>query len=141
MAAHHDDDVHDAVIEWLSSAERDRSIYYFGVQANGELVGQIFLHDIDEETGEALVGYHLFEKRFRGRGIGTIALQLLQTFVAETTRLTRLILITSGTNIASRRAAEKAGFVSIGAPREDASGVVLVWDVPLHGLRVTGPTC
>ncbi len=127
MAAPQDDDVRDAVTEWLSRAEKDQSIYYFAVDVDHVPVGQIFLHDIDDETGEALVGYHLFAKRSRGHGIGTVALQLLKDFVADATGLSRLVLITSADNVASRRAAEKAGFVYVGAPREDRNGVLLVW--------------
>jgi RimJ/RimL family protein N-acetyltransferase len=93
-------------------------------------VGQIFLHDIEPRQGVSLVGYHLFEREMRGRGIGTRALRLLQRFVIETDELRALVLITSGDNVASRRAAEKAGFVHIGPPREDPTGVALRWDVP-----------
>jgi RimJ/RimL family protein N-acetyltransferase len=114
---------------WLQRAEQGDDTYYFGVFLGERLVGQILLHDIDPGTGEALVAYHLFEPDLRGRGIGTRALGLLGQFVADETGLRRLVMITSSDNIASRRIAEKNGFVHIGAPREDPSGVLMIWDV------------
>jgi hypothetical protein len=107
LAAGHADDVRESVKGWLRRAEMDEDIYYFSIHADEELVGQIFLHDIDETAGEALVGYHLFDYQARGRGVGTKALQLLQRFVQTETTLKRLILITSADNAASRRAAER----------------------------------
>jgi RimJ/RimL family protein N-acetyltransferase len=38
-----------------------------------------------------------------------------------------LVVITSADNLASRRAAEKCGFVADGTPREDPTGIVLRW--------------
>jgi ribosomal-protein-serine acetyltransferase len=136
LAAHHAEDVADAVQEWLQRAQTEDSTYYFSIESGGNLVGQVVLHDIDETAGEALVGYHLFQPEWRGKGIGSTALRLLQHFVAAETDLRTLILITSGDNVASCRAAEKAGFRYVGRPREDPSGVLLTWHTaPLHRSR------
>jgi RimJ/RimL family protein N-acetyltransferase len=62
--------------------------------------------------------------------VGTQALKLLKVFVTNATNLRRLVLITSADNVASRRAAEKAGFLYAGPPQEDPTGIVLVWDAP-----------
>ena len=123
-AAPRDDDVASSVAKWLSRAETADDAYYFAVYEDDTLVGQIFLHDIDARTGEALVGYHLFEGRFRGRGIGAKMLGLLQRYVRAETTLRRVVAITCDDNVASQRIALKCGFVHIGAPRED----------PVHGM-------
>jgi RimJ/RimL family protein N-acetyltransferase len=120
---------HGAWEEWLSRAEQRDYCYYFSIYCSRELVGEIFLHDIEWQAGEALVGYHLFEPRFRGIGIGTTALALLQSFVMEATELSRVVSITSADNHASKRIAEKRGFLYAGAPREDPTGVVMQWAV------------
>lgn len=73
-------DVADAKAFWLAEAESRDDVLYFAVRTNGELVGQFFLHDIDELHGAALLGYHLFEPRFRARGIGSTGLKLLQRY-------------------------------------------------------------
>ena len=130
IAQHHTQDVEESVQEWLRRAKIERDIVYFSVEVGRQLAGQIFLHDIDEQSGEGLVGYHLFQPGWRGRGVGTQALKLLQRFVAAETSLKKLILITSAGNIASRRAAEKAGFAYVGSPHEDPTGVLLTWTAP-----------
>src|SRR5687767_12229248 len=117
-------DLESEVNRWTRVGEEQDDAYHFAVYRGHDLVGQIFLHDIDWRVGSALVGYHLFEK-FRGQGIGTIALRLLQSFVVDKTPLSRLVVITTAQNFASRRIAEKCGFVFVGPHREDPTGVCL----------------
>ena len=131
-----DPDVAGSVEKWLSRAETDTDVQYFAVFEGGQLVGQIFLHDIDRVKGEALVGYHLFERRHRGRGIGTAMLSLLQRYVREETALRELVAITDESNAASKRVALKCGFAYAGRPREDPeNGVVFAWCVSAVGTR------
>lgn len=117
----------------LEAAMERAALCYFSIYYRDALVGQILLHDIDEAAGESLVVYHIFEARYRRMGIGTKALLLLQGFVIEETSLTRLIAITSVDNAASRRIAEKCGFIHAGAPREDPTSVLMEWQVPGGG--------
>ena len=125
-----DGDIARSIERWLSRAERQDDVLYFSVYEGQTLVGQIFLHDIDPARGEALVGYHLFERRFRGRGIGTKMLALLQRYVREETTLSRLVAITGDDNAASQRISLKCGFVHIGRPREDPlRGTCFEWQV------------
>lgn len=124
-------DVAPNIERWLTEAEARDDVCYFSVYRGAELVGQIMLHDIDEAAGESLVGYHLFEPRFRGRGIGAKALGLLQRFVVRETELRSLVAIAMRDNIASCSVARKSGFVESGAAREDpVNGVVFRWTVP-----------
>jgi RimJ/RimL family protein N-acetyltransferase len=122
-------DVAGVVEEWLAEAKRRDDIVYFSIRLGEKLVGQIFLHDTDETRGEALVGYHLFEEKYRDRGVGTAALGLLQEYVKEKTGLSRLVVITGAENKRSRRIAEKCGFVEVGVSREDIELVVYQWCV------------
>ncbi len=118
-----------AYAHWLPAAVTGNDMRYFSVYEGTQLVGQVYLHDIDWQSGEALIGYDLFEPRFRGRGIGTHALTLLQQYAAASTSLTSLIIITVEDNHASRRIAEKCGFVPTGAARENLRWIVWRWDV------------
>ena len=125
------EDVASSVAHWLAAAEERDDVCYFSIYQGHDTVGQILLHDIDDDRLESLVAYHLFEPRFRGLGIGSIALALLQAFVVETTDLRRLVVITSDENLASRRIAQKCDFIHVGPSREDpAHGMVFVWEVP-----------
>jgi len=124
-------DVARNVEKWLSRALERDDVHYLAISWRDQIVGQIFLHDIDPHTRKALVGYHLFEPRFRGRGIGTKALALLQRYVTQETTLTKVVAITSDDNIASQRIAQKCGFAHVGAPREDPlHGMCFEWEAP-----------
>src|SRR4051794_8896956 len=71
-------DVLESVDTWLPLAlKAEREVVYFSIYQQEKLVGQIFLHDGNSQTGEFLVGYHLFQPEYRGQGIGTSALNLL----------------------------------------------------------------
>ena len=124
------DDVREAVAFWRQEATARNDVYYFWMYANDEPVGDILLHDIDHASGESLVAYHIFAQANRGHGVGTVALRLLQRFVAAHTNLMTLVIITSDDNIASQTIAQRCGFVFVGAPREDPEhGMVFIWRV------------
>jgi RimJ/RimL family protein N-acetyltransferase len=129
------EDVAQEVAGSLAWALQAEDVYYFSIYDQEALVGQIFLHDIDWQAGTGMIGYHLFQPSYRGQGIGTKSLGLLQQFVLEATELKQLVIITGEENIASRRMAEKCGFEYIGKAREDAMHVVYQWEVrEEHGL-------
>jgi RimJ/RimL family protein N-acetyltransferase len=109
---------------WFARAYADDRVLYFGVTAFGRLVGQVLLHDLDRDARAALVGYHIFRIADRGSGIGTAALSLLCQSALDAEKLRRLVAITGVENVASRRTAEKCGFVCIGPAREGAHLVV-----------------
>jgi ribosomal-protein-alanine N-acetyltransferase len=122
--------------DWLEQALERDDIYHFCIFWKGMPVGQILLHDMDRRAQESLVGYHLFETRYRGQGIGTTALRLLQQYVIEATDLTRLIIITSRDNLASQRIAQKCGFTYSGGSREDPiNDMVFEWHTPVRSLN------
>jgi RimJ/RimL family protein N-acetyltransferase len=124
-------DVRDSVTFYLDAAPTRPDIYYFCIYYQAMCVGQVFLHDIDWQTGESLIGYHLFLPEYRGRGIGSRALALLQIYVRASTSLTRLIIITSRDNHASQRIAIKCGFDLVGPAGEDPDHLIVFgWQVP-----------
>ena len=61
-------DVEDSVIFYLDAAPTRPDIYYFCIYHHAMPVGQIMLHDINTQTGESLLGYHLFHSDYRGQG-------------------------------------------------------------------------
>jgi RimJ/RimL family protein N-acetyltransferase len=124
-------DVIDSVEYWLKCAPLQDDIYYFWIYWQQTPVGQIFLHDINRCTGESLIGYHLFEPKYRGQGIGTKALGLLQQFVVSETNLAKLVIITGRDNLASQRIATRCGFQKTGGAREEPENlVVFEWGIP-----------
>ena len=103
---------------WFERAEHDARCVYFGIRRAHELIGQIFLHDLEVARREAMVGYHVFQPSRRGRGYGSAALTAICSYAFGALRLRRLVAITSLDNAASRRIAEKCGFRELGAARE-----------------------
>ena len=125
-------DVKDSIEHWFAEAQRREDILYFSIFVGRELSGQILLHDINAHMSESLVGYHLFSPQVRGKGIGTQALRLLQSYVRHETVLERLVIITSRENLASQQIARKCEFQYVGPSREDpVNGMVFEWHVPL----------
>ena len=126
-------DVKDYIEHWLSEAQSREDILYFSIFLDQEPIGQIVLHDMNAQTGESLVAYHLFSLPVRGKGIGTRALHLLQSYVLRQTALKKLVIITSRDNAASQRIAQKCEFQYVGASREDPMNeMVFEWQVPLN---------
>jgi RimJ/RimL family protein N-acetyltransferase len=126
-------DVNDSIQHWVSEAQKRDDILYFSIFRGQGLIGQILLHDLNVDTGESLVAYHLFRPQLRGRGYGTHALHLLQSYILQQTALKKLIIITSRDNLASQRIAQKCGFQYVGTSREDpVNDMVFEWDVPLN---------
>jgi RimJ/RimL family protein N-acetyltransferase len=114
-------------LTWLARAATQDDILLYIVYCAGTPVGLIFVHDL---LGvEALVGYALLAE-YRGRGIGTLALRLVQN--AATARgLALLTIITGVDNAASRRLAARCGFGYIGPAREAPEELVVYqWHAP-----------
>jgi RimJ/RimL family protein N-acetyltransferase len=112
---------------WLETAIADDSVVYFSITADSELVGEVFLHDIDDDRSEAMFGYHIFDSERRNQGIGRAALRMLFEWTAGETAIRHVFAITREDNTPSRRLIEGAGFSYVGRAREDDHRVVYDW--------------
>lgn len=114
-------------LTWLARTAAQDDILLYIVYCAGTPVGLIFVHDL--RGVDALVGYALLEE-YRGQGIGTVALRLLQR--AATARgLALLTIITGLDNAASRRLAARCDFGYIGPAREAPEKLVVYqWHAP-----------
>lgn len=121
---------------WREQGAAQDDIYYFAIHLNDVLIGELFLHDINLNSKESLLGYRIFSILNRDRGIGRQALHLLQEFVANETNLERLVIITAEDNVPSRRMAEHCGFGLVGSAWEDSQMVVYEWKSPHAKLTV-----
>jgi RimJ/RimL family protein N-acetyltransferase len=118
----------DSVKYWLPLAlDEEQTVIYFSISRQGQLVGHIFLHDMNQVTGEALIGYYLFQPHYRGQGIGAKALRLLLRYASDHTEFHHLVIITGEENVASRRIAEKCGFSCTGPAREGPPLICYEW--------------
>ena len=124
VAALAEADLTDEEKEWFRRAQRDDGCFYFVVQHQAKLIGQVVLHDIDRKEQEALIGYHVFRSEDRRQGYGSDALRAICDYAAGELHLRRLLVITSLDNLASRRIAIKAGFRELGPAREGPQLIV-----------------
>ena len=87
-----------------------------------DILGQIsFFKDSGYKDGYE-VGYVIYEKSNRGKGYATDALKLLVDYLFDTRDINRLELSIRTINPASRRVAQKSGFIHEGCSR----GVILI---------------
>jgi [ribosomal protein S5]-alanine N-acetyltransferase len=96
---------------FISFATKDDPIHIFAIEIAGEAAGGIGLHpqsDIMRKNAE--LGYWLAQP-FWGQGIITKAIGQMVDFGFKTYDITRIYARPFGTNIGSRRALEKAGFI------------------------------
>lgn len=126
------EDVRESRDRWVHLAQQgDPAIIYFSIHHHfrdkSKVIGQIFLHDYDPIRGEALIGYHLFQAEYRGRGFGSTALQLLRFYVNQKTTIRQLTIITDQENRASQRVAQKGGFIYSGPAREGLPLICYQW--------------
>ncbi|MGN6472727.1 MAG: GNAT family N-acetyltransferase [Mycobacteriales bacterium] len=91
--------------DWSSGVARAWAI----TDDTGRLLGNVNLHAIDRDQGEAQVGYWVAPWG-RGRGVATAAVRLVVTLGFEELELHRVMLYHAVENIASCGVARRAGF-------------------------------
>jgi RimJ/RimL family protein N-acetyltransferase len=114
-------------------AAEGRAINLLAVDAQDRLLGSFGLMELDREPGYGEIGYWVVADA-RGRGVATRAVRLLADWARDELQLTHIDVLPHKDNVASRRVAEKAGFVDtgelIGSPRADTEEpiyAVYVW--------------
>lgn len=86
---------------------------------DGEIMGTIGLHDIDQRAGNCEIGIWLAPE-FHGRGFGTEASRLLIQYTFDELRMHRVLARVLAANEASARVWEKLGFEEEGVHRDEA---------------------
>lgn len=95
---------------FIAFATKDDPMHIFAIEVNGEAAGGIGIHpqaDIYRKNAE--LGYWLAQP-FWGHGIITAAVKQMVDFAFATYDITRVFARPFGTNQASQRVLEKAGF-------------------------------
>ena len=101
----------EAVSQSWTRKGRDSARRYFYIHADGVLTGEIYLKHIDLARGTSSLGMALVDDRFKGRGMGTEALQQLIGYAFGTLGLEALVADAVHRNTRSRRMLERCGFV------------------------------
>ncbi len=105
----------------------------------GEIAGRVALHQIDESSGQAEIGYGLFEI-YRGRGLARRVVTTVTTYGLEDLLLHRIILEHGVDNLPSCRVAEFCGYRLEGTMRQAHERPGGGWDdAHLHARLATDP--
>jgi RimJ/RimL family protein N-acetyltransferase len=104
-------------VERYRAGRRDGTAEAFAiVDANGEFLGLVMAPVIEAGARQAELGY-VVAPHARGRGVATRGLALLSAWALEEAGLQRLSLLISVDNEASKRVAERNGYVLEGVLR------------------------
>jgi RimJ/RimL family protein N-acetyltransferase len=118
--AYNDPDIAEFIVgmppprRWTSSRDAE---FVIADAAHAEPLGLITLRIAERDPGLAAIGYWL-RLEARGRGVATVAVQLVARWTFTELGVRRLELTTAPENIASQRVAERAGFTREGVLRE-----------------------
>lgn len=99
-------------IEWIKKAIKEKDSARFAITVDDEYIGNIQITNItSSEQGE----YHIFigEKKYWGKGIGTLATYQIIRYAKEILKLKLLYLYVNPLNIGAIRLYEKCGFKKI----------------------------
>lgn len=91
-------------------AYRSHQGVVFAIDVDGVFAGTIGLHSINLGDHCTEVGYWI-EQSFRGKGLCTVALDLMSRFAIETMKFRRIEALADYNNIASQRVMERAGMI------------------------------
>ena len=104
---------------WLARYERGRedgTAEAFAIEEDGRFLGLALAPTINAEDGEIELGY-IVAGWARGRGVGTEALRQLTRWALDERGTQRIVLIIDVVNEASRRVAQRCGYVREGVMR------------------------
>jgi RimJ/RimL family protein N-acetyltransferase len=87
------------------------------VDPEDRILGRVQFYPTVSYLSELELGYHIFDRTERGKGIASEALQLLARYLFDTRPVNRLRLVIHTDNLASRRVAEKCSFRHEGTSR------------------------
>ena len=119
--------------EWYDEMRADPTRVIWCIESeDGQPIGNLGLHGIDETQGRATFGISIGEKAYWGRGYGTEALREVLRYAFQEMGLRRVVLEADEDNARAIRCYEKCGFVREGLLRghrlrggEPVNGVVM----------------
>jgi RimJ/RimL family protein N-acetyltransferase len=106
--------------DWFNHQRNDQSSKIFAILtcAEGKLIGNCGLHQIDWSNRNAILGIFIGDKDFWGRGFGTDTTRTLLRYAFEEANLHRIELEVFSFNQRAIRVYEKVGFKLEGTRRQ-----------------------
>ena len=104
--------------EWYEEMRGDPACVIWCIETeDGQPIGNLGLHGIEETHGRATLGIAIGEKDFWGRGYGTEAIRQVLRYAFEEMGLRRVVLEADDDNLRGIRCYEKCGFAREGLLR------------------------
>jgi len=104
---------------WFENHLNDSHSHIFGIEtAEGKLIGNIGIEQIDWKDRKAVLGIVIGEKDYWGQGYGTDAIRTLLRFAFATMNLNRVQLSVFDQNERAQRCYHKCGFKPEGRLRQ-----------------------
>ncbi len=123
----------ESYIRAMLNADQD-SVYAFAITADDKVIGSIGVFRKDNiHRCTAEMGYYIAEPWW-GKGIGTIAVKEISTYIFQNTDIIRIFADPFAYNTASCRVLEKAGFIFEGTLRKNAVKNGIVQDMKMYAL-------
>ena len=88
-------------------------IYTYGIEYDGEIVGDISLRNLQDESQAPEIGYWI-SPDYSGKGLTTKAVRALTDLAIGKMGLHKIAIRANPENIASNKVAEKAGYTLVG---------------------------
>jgi len=105
-----------AVTEFFDGMARQKPIH-FAIEADGTLIGDCGLHNVDQRSGTAELGIGIGDRGYLGRGYGREAVRLLVDWGFRMHNLRKIWLQVYASNSRAVRSYTAAGFVEEGRLR------------------------
>ncbi|WP_042348641.1 GNAT family N-acetyltransferase [Bacillus massiliigorillae] len=104
----------------IKNINNESSRYDFAIclKSSDEMVGELSIFDIDEESKKAGFRISMVSISLTGKGYGTEAIKIVLSFVFDQLKLNRIQLEVYSHNLRGIRAYEKVGFVKEGVLRQ-----------------------
>ncbi len=100
----------DTLVDYIDNINRGGREWLFGVFHDDVYIGNIKLGPIEHHHGRASVGIILGNQAYHGRGIGTIAVNLIKEFAFQEMKIRKLTAGCYAENMASLSLFKKSGF-------------------------------
>jgi diamine N-acetyltransferase len=97
--------------------ERDE-VTWFVIEADGKIIGDAGLHDLDRRHGTAALGISIYDHEYLGKGYGRDAIRTLLKWAFDIQNWRRIWLTTNATNERAIRSYLACGFVEEGRLRQ-----------------------
>ena len=114
--------------EWFDALHKSRSQVVFAIVADGKLIGNMGIHNIDHRNGTASTGALIGNKKYWGKGYGSEAKMILLNYAFNTLNLRKVSSSVIAFNERSYNYSKKCGYKDEGRLKAQHYAFGKYWD-------------